>query len=125
MNNIANVKTQLRLQQWAQQIEACQQSGLPVTEWCNANNIRTNTYYYRLKQVREHTLNALQIHAEEIVATQPQEPPVTFKQLEVKSPISGMQAAVIIHLPEATVEIAQGTDQKTLEAVLLALRSTC
>ena len=51
--------------------------------------------------------------------------PVVFKQLEVQSPVSGMQAAVIIHLPQATVEVNAGTDQQTVEAVLLALKSVC
>ena len=53
------------------------------------------------------------------------EKPITFKQLEVQSPVSGMQAAVIIRLPSATVEVAQGTDQQTVEAVLLALKAVC
>ena len=38
---------------------------------------------------------------------------------------SGMQAAVVVHLPMATVEVAQGTDRQTVEAVLLALKSVC
>ena len=50
---------------------------------------------------------------------------ITFKPIEVKSPVSGMQAAVIVHFPQATVEIAGGTDQQTVEAVLLALKSVC
>ena len=54
-----------------------------------------------------------------------EEPPVVFKALEVTSSVNGMQAAVIVHLPQATVEIAQGTDQQTVEAVLLALKSVC
>ena len=36
-----------------------------------------------------------------------------------------MQAAVIIHLPQAIVEVTSGTDQQTVEAVLMALKSVC
>ena len=54
-----------------------------------------------------------------------QEKPVVFKQLEVQTPIAGTQAAVIIRLPSATVEVAEGTSQATIEAVLLALRRLC
>ena len=32
MDKIAHVKSQLRLQQWADQIEACQQSNMSVTD---------------------------------------------------------------------------------------------
>lgn len=122
MDKIAHVKSQLRLQQWADQIEACQQSNMSVTDWCNANGIATNTYYYRLKKVREHTLDNLQASSNEICAMQSE---VSFKKLEVSSPISGMTPAVIIHLPQATVEVSEGISQSTVEAVLMALKSTC
>ena len=53
------------------------------------------------------------------------EPPVKFRKLEVQTPVSGMQAAVVIRLPQASVEVSAGTDQQTVEAVLRALRCIC
>lgn len=40
------------------------------------------------------------------------EPPVTLKKHEIKTPVSGMQAAVIVHLPQVTSEVAWGTKQR-------------
>jgi len=51
------------------------------------------------------------------------EQPVAFKQLEVKSPVTGTRAAVIIHLPHATLEVTEGTSRQTIQAVLQALQS--
>lgn len=53
------------------------------------------------------------------------EMPVTFKKLEVMSPLSDTKAAVIIRLPNATLEINEGASQQTVQAVLLALQSIC
>ena len=53
---ITTVKKELRLQEWAAQIEAQQQSGLTVRIWCEQNGISAKTYYYRLRKVRENCL---------------------------------------------------------------------
>lgn len=55
----------------------------------------------------------------------PDEKPVAFKKLEVHTPVPNTQAAVIIRLNGATVEISEGTSQQTIQAVLLALQSIC
>lgn len=49
--------------------------------------------------------------------------PVPFTKLEVQTPIENTKAAVIIRLPQATVEINEGASQQTVQAVLLALQS--
>lgn len=51
--------------------------------------------------------------------------PVPFKKLEVTVPVPNTLAAIIIHLPSATVEVREGTSRQTVEAVLLALRNIC
>lgn len=124
MDRIANVKAQLKLQEWAQRIADCQSSDKTVAAWCEANNINTKTYYYWLRKVRNHTLNQMPAIAENLPAPA-EDKPVTFKQLEVTSPIHGKQPAVIVRLANATIEISAGTDQKTVEAVLLALKAVC
>ena len=48
----------MRLQEWSAQIEAQQASGLTVRQWCAENGIKSNTYYHRLKRVREQYLQS-------------------------------------------------------------------
>ena len=95
-----------------------------VSAWCDAHDINIKTYYYWLRKVREATVENLPVSAMHIPAEAHQEP-AHFKKLEVQSPLPGMQAAVIIHLPQAIVEVTSGTDQQTVEAVLMALKSVC
>jgi hypothetical protein len=56
---IVTVKGEIRLREWKKQIEAQQSSGLTVREWCSQNGINPQTYYYRLKKVREHCIEAM------------------------------------------------------------------
>jgi hypothetical protein len=49
------VATQYRLQEWAEQIKACQNRPveMKVDDWCAQNGITKANYYYRLRRVRE------------------------------------------------------------------------
>ena len=124
MDKVSSVKAQLRLQEGAGLIAQCQSSSMTVAAWCEANGINIKSYYYWLKKVRLHTLDNIPALTESLPEKR-EEPPVVFKSLEVTSPVIQMQASVIVHLPQATLEVAQGVDRQTVEAVLLALKSVC
>lgn len=120
MDQVTKAKVQFRREQWKQLIIECQQSGLPVRTWCTQNGFREQTYYYYLKKIREEELSKFPapISLEETK-------PTVFQKLEVTAPIADTKAAVIIKLPQATLEIREGTSQQTIQAVLLALQSLC
>ena len=50
---ISEVKQEIRLREWSEQIERQQSSGKSVEQWCVENGINPKTYYYRLRRVRE------------------------------------------------------------------------
>ena len=110
MDQVTKVKKYLKQEQWKSLIKECQASRMTVTAWCKANGICEQTYYRHLKLLREEVCENL---------------PVPIKKLEVKTPIPNTQAAVIIRLPQATLEINEGASQQTVQAVLLALQSVC
>ena len=56
---IVTVKQELRLQEWAAQIEAQQASGQTVQQWCSENGINVKTYYHRLRRVREQCMDSV------------------------------------------------------------------
>lgn len=120
MNQVTLAKNQIRADRWHMLIQTCQQSGQTVVSWCKENNINIKTYYYWLRKLRQQELCT-----KELPVPIPEEKPVVFKQLEVTSPLPNTQAAVIIRLPQATLEITDGTSQQTIHAALLALQNVC
>ena len=50
---ITNVKRDIQLQEWSEQIKAQQESGMTVTAFCAQNGISPKTYYYHLRKIRE------------------------------------------------------------------------
>ena len=120
MDQVTLVKSEFRLQQWADIINSCQSSGQTVVAWCEENGINIKTYYYWLRKLRLRMMNEQSLPA----ARQSESLPC-LKKLEVQVPVSNTQTAVMIHLPTATLEIRNGASQQTFEAVLLALKSVC
>ena len=55
---LAAIRQDVRLQEWSAQIEAQQESGLTVQQWCIENGIKPKTFYYRLKKVREQYIDS-------------------------------------------------------------------
>ena len=49
---IMAVKQQVRLENWAAEVESCAASGLTVQQWCRDNGMSVKTYYYHLRKVR-------------------------------------------------------------------------
>lgn len=116
MDQVTTVRKHMKCEQWKSIIMECRSSGMTVTAWCKANGICEQTYYRNLKKLRTEMLESFPVSAEK---------PVAFKKLEVHTPVPNTQAAVIIRLNGATVEISEGTSQQTIQAVLLALQSVC
>ena len=119
MDQVSITKRQFREEQWRQRIMECRSSGMSVKNWCESNGLCEQTYYKYLKKFRQEMCDALPI------PVQTPEKPVAFKKLEVMSPLPDTKAAVIIRLPNATLEINEGASQQTVQAVLLALQSIC
>lgn len=120
MDQVTKAKVQFRREQWKKIISECQSSGMPVKTWCDQNGFSEQSYYYYLKKIREDELSKLPVP---ILTDNPK--PAVFKKLEVQTPVPNTQAAVIIRLSGATVEVNEGTSQQTIQAVLLALQSIC
>lgn len=119
MDKVTTVRKYIKREEWKTLIRECQASGMTVRAWCESNGIKEQTYYRNLKKLREELVKSLPAPIQE-----PEKPSI-FQKLELQAPIPNTQAAVVIRLPQATVEIAEGTSQQTVQAVLLALQSVC
>ena len=87
--------------------------------WCKQNNLSEQTYYKYLRRFRQELCNSLP------VPVAAPEKSVQFSKVTVQTPAPHAQAAVIIHLSNATIEVQNDVDQQTVEAALLALKTVC
>ena len=123
MATIKQVKNELRHKQWAEEIAECQSSGMKISEWCQMKGISCNTYYRRLRIVRNEFLECSEAPLREIVplsiATTPtaEEVPVAVK----KSP-DHKSEKVFIRKNGIEIELPQNTDDHTLLALLRGLQ---
>lgn len=118
MGQVTKVKKYLKREQWSALISDCQSSWMTVTAWCKQNSICGQTYYRNLRKLREEACGSFPLPAQS-------DKPAVFKLLQLKQPVSDGKAAILIHLPYATLEVHNGACRETLEAVLATLKSTC
>ena len=91
---IVAVKQEVRLQEWAAQIEAQQASGMTVQQWCAENGINVKTYYHRLRRVREQCVES----APSIV---PVPPPQQSRDIHIEK--NGVQITLPADIPSETL----------------------
>ena len=53
MSEVLEMRYNYRMEQWANIIRQCRESGLSNREFCRLNGISEKTYYYRLRKLRE------------------------------------------------------------------------
>ena len=101
---ITEIKSKVSLQEWQQRVLDCQNSGMSVKAWCQANGISTGSYYFHLRKIRESVLEENQI-----IPLEPPKP-VSSSGIRIES------AGITITLPETVTP-------EQLAAVLSALKS--
>ena len=105
MDKIAMVKKKIQLQNWSDKELTRQESGLTVTEWCRHEGISTNTYYYRLRKIRENLCKQIPV-------------PVT----EIKENTETDHAAIRIVSGDLKVEISTDVPSEKIAAIIGALK---
>ena len=86
-NEIVAIKTEVRERNWKEQSLECQQSGLPVKEWCRQNGIHPSTYYARLRKLREKVCHDIVAIQSEVQHPQPSEIKITSGKIVVSLPL--------------------------------------
>lgn len=119
MDEVTYMKTRFRKEHWEKLIVDCQSSGLKVDEWCEENHVSRHAYYYWLRKIRKKACESI------LPTISKQNTSVDFAKVEVKPRQPEVLSSVIIHLPFATLEVLEGTSQKTIETVVLALKNIC
>ena len=94
-------KNQVKLQNWAAEIQMYNSSGMTVQQWCAENGISVKTYYYRLRKVRE------------AMPSENRVVPIGTQQLSDKIEISA---------DDIRISLPAGCSAETLQTVLRTLK---
>ena len=106
MDKTAKGKNEAMLKEWSEMIQTCKSSGMPVTQWCENNNLNIKTYYYRLRRVREGLCDMKETH--QIV-------PVALPEAKTKGQI-------IIEASGVRAELSSEISPETLKTILGSLK---
>ncbi len=105
---IKKIKEQVSEEEWRERILDCQNSGLPVSEWCRENNIVPTTYYRHLRKLRESILEENQIVPL----------PPAMRQTNVCP-----RGEIRITMGEIQITLPETASEKQLRAILQVLKS--
>ena len=120
--NIQEYKKTNQLQEWAEMVGACRNSGKTVLAWCTENGVNAKTYYYRQKKVCNampglHRATPLPVACGNTVASFAEIIPTTRTRVN--------NADVTVRIGNAEVHIQNGAETATVETVLRVLSGIC
>lgn len=99
---------QNKLAQWAQTVAQCRDSGLSVRHWCQEHGVNVSSYYKWQRKV--------------YAAAQAQQER-SFVEVTPVQPAAVSGVAVTLRIAGAELDIHNGADAATVEAVLRAVKS--
>jgi len=115
------LKHQVKLEQWKEQITACRSSGMSVRRWCIENQVNQKSYYRWEKEILAAATNELvPMHSQTpslsatTFAEVPALPAQPFKQAEI---------VASIRVGKAKVDLYSGADASVVKALCQALKS--
>ena len=121
MNEIMEIRQQVRLNQWSAMVQEREDSGLSVKAFCKQAGIAPKTYYYRLRRLREAAIKQTQMGAVQPTTYQP--------ELVQYTPSTGYvtEAApqsIVIRTSSTTVEIPVNTSPEVVAAAVSFLKQS-
>ena len=104
-------------EKWRQIIKKYNESGLPVKQWCEENQVSAAKYYYWLRVIRQESL----IHAGTLAVTG-QTQFAEIKPSTEESLLSNKGFCAVLNSNGNEIKILNGADPSTLEAILKVLK---
>ena len=120
MNEIMEIRHQVRISQWSAMVREREESGLSVKAYCKQAGIATKTYYYRLHRLREAAVK----HAQTAIAQPESQPELVPYTLPTEFSTEPMAQSIVIKTADATVEIPMNTNPEVVTAVVSFLRQS-
>ena len=112
--NLNLINKQQRRQVWADMVMRCRNSGLTITDWCQAEGINLTTYHYRQRQVMD------------LVSEQGSRPATEFVQLPlaaIDQPV--VTSCITIRMGTVSIAVEACVDATTVATVLARTDRLC
>ena len=119
MNEIMEIRQQVRLNQWSAMVQEREDSGLSVKAFCKETGIAPKTYYYRLRRLREAALKCAQSGNAQSALSQPELVQYTPPTGYVLDPTP---QSIVIRTSSTTVEIPVTTNPEVVAAAVSFLK---
>ena len=74
MADVLAMRSEYRLQQWAQVVKSCNTSGLSNREFCRQHQIAEKTYYYWVRRLRQAAASQMEDQTPTLVPLDPAQP---------------------------------------------------
>lgn len=117
---IEKLNQRTRLQEWAEMVSQCRNSGKTVAVWCAEYGMSTKTYYYRLKRV---CMAIPEASTRSMPVVREEEP--VFAELEPVEQVAQRKAFISVQIGSIEVRIPNGAETGTIEATLRAVSRIC
>lgn len=114
---IVAVKREAQLAEWQRQIQARQEQGVTVDEWCISLGISKGAYYHRLRKVREYVCRQMgAVNDGESGETSQSSSIVPIRMPQAKD-----KATIEMQLGDLQIKFNESPDAEQLKIVLAAL----
>lgn len=115
-----DVKDELKLRQWAQDMQDQKSSGLPQKQWCDMHGIKPTTFEYRCRKVREAVEKERCSETNEIIFTNPAVPEPAFAKVTLTAPPK-ISSGIDIQFFDTKIHISPDADPEHIRIVMEAL----
>lgn len=119
MNEIMEIRQQVRLNQWSAMVREREDSGLSVKAFFKQAGIVPKTYYYRLRRLREAAIKQTQMGTVQSTMPQPELVQYTPPTGYVLDPTP---QSIVIRTSSTTVEIPVNTNPEVVVAAVSFLK---
>lgn len=117
---IVAVKREVQLAEWQRQIQARQEQGVTVDEWCISLGISKGAYYHRLRKVREYMCKRMGVMEDDAARETPQSAAV----VPVRMTQPKENATIEMQLGDLQIKFNESPDAEQLKVVLGVLMGT-
>lgn len=117
---IVAVKREVQLAEWQRQIQARQEQGVTVDEWCISLGISKGAYYHRLRKVREYMCRQMGVMED----GESGETSQSSSSVPIRMPQAKDKATIEMQLGDLQIKFNESPDAEQLKIVLATLMGT-